>query len=179
MGVQPAYHVLLSLLEPDLCVPMVIDADGLSALTQFDIMPPLHDQVVLTPHPGEMARLLGTDTASVVDNPVSAARQLANESKAIVVLKMATSLIAHPDGRLCYNTTGNAGMASGGSGDVLCGMIAALLARGMDAYDACCCAVFLHGLSGDFAAEQMGMESMGSSDVAAMIPSAYRSLDAF
>lgn len=129
--------------------PLVIDADALNLLAES---PQKLRDAVLTPHPGEAARLLGTDTASVQSDRFAAARALAKKFDAIVVLKGAGSLVAAPDGRIAVCPWGNAGMASAGMGDVLTGVIAAMRAQGLPAWDAACAGVALHARAGDVAA---------------------------
>jgi NAD(P)H-hydrate epimerase len=142
--------------------PLVLDADGLNLLAseprQFTV------PTVLTPHPGEAARLLGTSTAEVEKNRFAAVRELAKKYQAVVVLKGSGSLIADPDGRLDVCPWGNPGMASGGMGDLLTGVVAALLAQGCTAWRAACLGVGLHALAGDLAAEQ-GERGLLASDL--------------
>ncbi len=133
-------------------MPQVWDADALNLLAAGQVAAP--DQGVLTPHPGEAARLLGIDTASVqVDRP-AAVRALAQRFGLVVVLKGAGSLVAAPDGRLALCDCGHPAMAGAGLGDVLAGLIGALLAQGMAAYDAACLAVWLHARAGEVLAAQ-------------------------
>jgi NAD(P)H-hydrate epimerase len=129
---------------------MVLDADALNLLAAQAIALP--DRVVLTPHPGEAARLLGCDTAAIARDRFGSARELAQRYRAVVVLKGAGSLIASPEGDATVCPWGNPGMASGGIGDVLTGVVAGLLAQGLDAWKAACCGVALHALAGDAAA---------------------------
>jgi NAD(P)H-hydrate epimerase len=129
--------------------PLVVDADALNLLAASP--QPVRD-AVLTPHPGEAARLLGADTASVQADRFAAARAIAKKYDAIAVLKGAGSLVAAPDGRVAVCPWGNAGMASGGMGDVLTGVIAAMRAQGLPAWDAACAGVALHARAGDVAA---------------------------
>ena len=132
--------------------PLVLDADGLNLLAletrRFE------QPVVMTPHPGEAARLLGTSTKEIEADRYAAVSQLATRYNAVAVLKGAGSLIAAPDGRLAVCPWGNPGMASGGMGDLLTGVIAALLAQGLDAWEAACLGVGLHARAGDAAAEE-------------------------
>jgi NAD(P)H-hydrate epimerase len=129
---------------------MVVDADALNLLAQAP--QPLSGSAVLTPHPGEAARLLGCDVATVQRDRFAAVRQLAARYAAVVVLKGAGSLVADPAGRVAVCPWGNPGMASAGMGDVLTGVIAALLAQGLDAWDAARLGVALHSRAGDIAA---------------------------
>jgi NAD(P)H-hydrate epimerase len=130
-------------------LPLVIDADALNLLA---LEPRPMPNAVLTPHPGEAARLLGSDTHSIQADRFAAVRALAQRYAAVAVLKGAGSLVAAPDGRVAVCPWGNAGMASGGMGDVLTGVIAALLAQGLPAWDAACTGVSLHARAGDLAA---------------------------
>ena len=152
--------------------PLVLDADALNLLAQDE---PRQQQLrdrcaptILTPHPAEAARLLGTDTATIQRDRVEAARQLAQRYHAIVVLKGAGSLIARPDGFYHLNTTGSPALAVAGQGDVLSGLIAALLAQGLDAFSAASSACYLHGLAGEqYQAEAGGPIGLGA---AATVP---------
>ena len=148
-------------------VPLVVDADALNAYAPLanHAWPRRRAATVLTPHPGEMARLMGRGTAEVQADRLGAARDLARASGAIVVLKGERTLVAEPGGRTAVNPTGNPGMAKGGTGDVLAGMIAALLARGCDAWTAATAGVFVHGRAGDRAAARIGQESMLAGDL--------------
>jgi NAD(P)H-hydrate epimerase len=156
-------------------LPLVIDASGLNAFAaRAAELNPRGLQRVITPHPGELARLLDTDSASINADRIAAVREAARISQCVVVLKGYQSLIAEPDGHVFVNPTGNPGMASGGMGDVLAGMIAALLARGTDARDAACAAVYLHGLAGDILKEQLGDTGLTAMDLADRIPAAIQ-----
>jgi len=155
----------------------VLDADGLNA---FGAEPPAAGDrpLVLTPHPGEAARLLGCATSEVQADRLRAAGSLAAGTGAVVVLKGHRTLVAHPDGRVAVNGSGNPGMATGGSGDVLTGMIGALLARGLRDFDAARLAVFAHGLAGDLAAERLGQESMIAGDLLEDLPAVWKRIGA-
>jgi NAD(P)H-hydrate epimerase len=158
---------------------MVVDADALTALAGHrERLRQAPAARCLTPHPGEMARLLDATVADVQRDRLAAARQLAAETGVHVVLKGATSVIALPEGTLLLNPTGNPGMASGGTGDVLTGVAGALLARGLAPATALTCAVYLHGLAGDVAAERLGQESLVAGDVIEALPEAFRRVGA-
>ncbi|MDD5559642.1 ADP/ATP-dependent (S)-NAD(P)H-hydrate dehydratase, partial [Candidatus Methylomirabilis sp.] len=131
---------------------------------------------ILTPHPGELARLLGIDRDEVVRHRIPIAQKVATSFGVHLVLKGARTLIANPEGRVAINMTGNPGMATGGTGDVLTGLIAGLLAQGVSAGLTAQAAVYLHGLAGDLAAEAVGQEAMVASDLMAQIPEAIRQL---
>jgi len=155
--------------------PMVIDADGLNALAPWPDELKGSDElpIILTPHPGEMARLIGKTNADVQADRIGIAREFATKHHVIVVLKGSRSLIAAPDGNVYVNPTGNAGMATAGSGDVLTGLIAGLLAQApTDALDTTITGVYLHGLAGDIAASKLGMRSMIASDIIANLSEA-------
>ena len=156
--------------------PMVIDADGLNALAPWtrDIRPAAESLLILTPHPGEMSRLINKPIDEVVRNRVEIARNFATEHGVVLVLKGSRSLIAAPDGEVYVNPTGNAGMATGGAGDVLTGLIAGLVAqRRDDMLEATLAAVYLHGLAGDIAASRVGMRAMIASDITAHLGDAF------
>jgi len=135
---------------------------------------------VLTPHPGELGRLLGLKTAEIQEDRVTAARRAAAETGALVVLKGSLTLIAAPGGDVWINPTGNPGMATGGSGDVLTGMIAGLVAQreafALDVSDAVRLAVYLHGLAGDLAAARLGEQALAAGDLLDFLPAAFAGL---
>ena len=133
--------------------------------------------VILTPHPGEAARLLGATVADVQADRLCAARLLAERSGAIVVLKGAGTLVATPSGEVHLNLTGNPGMATGGTGDVLAGMIAGLWAQGVSPLDAARLGVYLHGVAGDLAAWQGSEASLAAGDLGCFVGPAFRWLE--
>jgi NAD(P)H-hydrate epimerase len=154
--------------------PVVLDADALTALSgHLDDLRSAPAARCLTPHPGEMARMLDTTVAEVERDRVGTVRHVATTYRVHVVLKGAASVIAHPDGRVVVNPTGNPGMASGGTGDVLTGVVGAFLARGMDAAAAMHAGVYLHGSAGDVAAGRVGEESLVASDVIDALSDAF------
>ena len=169
-------EVLVHLLEhADL--PMVIDADGLNALAGgLETVKRSRAPVVLTPHPGEAGRLLGISAREVQADRVGWVRKLAADAGAVVVLKGARTLTATPAGRVSVNPTGNSGMASAGSGDVLTGLIGGLLAQRSPVEDAAVAGVFLHGLAGDIAAELTGTRALVAGDIVEAIGAAFQSL---
>ncbi|MDD4980590.1 MAG: NAD(P)H-hydrate dehydratase [Candidatus Omnitrophica bacterium] len=158
--------------------PMVIDADGLNALAGYlNILLATSDQrpaTILTPHPGEMARLLGISVKKIERNRKKIAQGFAKKYKVTVVLKGHDTIVADYGGNLYLNKTGNPGMATAGSGDVLTGMIAAFLGQGLNAFNAAKYAVYLHGLAGDLAAKEKTQISMLASDIIDKIPQAIR-----
>jgi len=169
---QSISHVVRGLLEQTE-LPVALDADGLNAIAPLRPGERLRDSpTVLTPHPGEFARLAGTTTADVQANREACAVHFAAEFAVVLVLKGAGTLVA--DGRRLYlNRTGNPGMATGGTGDVLTGLIAALIAQGLLPFDAACLGTYLHGLAGDLACDQLGEEALLATDLLANLPAAF------
>ena len=170
LGLDDETRALARVLVSTLPRPMVALADHLEVLRGAPAAR------VFTPHPGEMARLLGGAVGDVQRDRVGAARAFATAHGVHLVLKGARTLIAAPDGRVLVNPTGNAGMASGGTGDVLTGILGALLARGLDAARAAPAGVYLHGLAGDVAAERVGEEALIAGDVIEALGEAFRRL---
>lgn len=147
-------------------IPVILDADALYAVAQNPAMlDACGCNLIFTPHAMEMARLLGVDVQSVEENRPAMAEQFAQDKGITLVLKGKHTIVTAPDGTQYYNMTGNSGMASGGSGDVLAGMIGAFLARGMDEPEAALLAVYLHGRAGDIAAVKHGKESMTACNI--------------
>lgn len=163
-------------------VPMVIDADGLNALSMLEytdlleFLKALSVPAVLTPHPGEMARLLKRDTAYVKSNRLELAGKFSRDTGTFLVLKGAPAIVAAPDGRLFINSTGNPGMATAGTGDVLTGLTASLIAQSSSLLDGLLSAVYLHGLAGDIAAGEMTEYSLKATDITESLPEAFKLL---
>jgi ADP-dependent NAD(P)H-hydrate dehydratase / NAD(P)H-hydrate epimerase len=157
-------------------LPIVLDADGLNAFAgKTELLDGSKRALILTPHPGEMARLTGLPTERITSNRLAIARNFAIQHKVILVLKGWRTLVAAPDGKIYINTTGNPGMAKGGSGDVLTGMIAGVLAQFPSrTVDAVCAAVYLHGLAGDVAVMQTEEPALLATDLLASVPGAFR-----
>ena len=157
-------------------LPIVLDADGLNAFEgHAQELKNIAGTLVITPHPGEMARLAGSTAPAIQHDRLNVARSFARENKLIVVLKGHRTLIAQPDGTVWVNTTGNPGMATGGTGDILTGMVAGLIAQHPDGIvDAVIAAVHLHGLAGDIARESKGERSLVATDLLAALPEAFR-----
>ncbi|GMW01124.1 MAG: hypothetical protein AMXMBFR84_22610 [Candidatus Hydrogenedentota bacterium] len=160
-------------------VPVVIDADGLNCVSvATSLLRQIQSPVIITPHPGEMARLTGASVAAVQSRRESTAVDFAREYKCVVVLKGHRTIVATPAGGCWINPTGNSGMATGGSGDVLAGLIGGLVAQGLSVEDAGIAGVYLHGLAGDIAAERMTERGMIARDIVGAIPDAWRRLEA-
>jgi NAD(P)H-hydrate epimerase len=161
----------------NLDLPWVIDADGLNNLAlDIDRLRSAKTPPILTPHPGEMARLVGEENAPVNRDRVGIARAFAVEHRCHIVLKGARTVIATAEGDVSINPTGNAGMASGGMGDVLAGMLAALLGQGLSAGDAMKLGVYLHGFVGDQVAAEKGPIGLIASDIIEGLPAGMRRL---
>ncbi|MGA8806304.1 MAG: NAD(P)H-hydrate dehydratase, partial [Thermoanaerobaculia bacterium] len=164
-------------LVAEIDLPLVIDASALNAFAgRANGLNPEHRPRVITPHPGELARVLGTTANDINAHRIDAARDAARASGCIVVLKGFQTLVAEPDGHVNVNPTGNPGMATGGMGDVLGGMIAALLARGIDPFAAAIAAVYLHGFAGDILKDEIGDIGLAALDLAERIPFAIKQL---
>lgn len=158
---------------------MVIDADGLNALAgHLDLLRDTQRQrratKILTPHPGEMSRLLNISIDKIQQNRKGIAQRFARDYNCFIVLKGYRTIIADAEGKVYTNKTGNPGMATAGSGDVLTGMIAAFLAQGLDGFNAAKYAVYLHGLAGDLAAKEKTQPGMIASDIIEKIPEAIK-----
>ena len=181
LGDHPATRAFVLRFVRECPRPLLLDADGLNAFAGDSgaLAEALRERgaaSVLTPHPGEMARLVGSSVPEVQARRLETAQALAASTRGLVVLKGRRSVIAHPDGRAAVNPTGNPGMATGGTGDALAGMVGALLARGLDAWQAAIAGVYLHGLAGDLAAERLGPESLLAQDLIEALPEAIRRL---
>jgi NAD(P)H-hydrate epimerase len=175
VGLDGEAQAVVRRLVAEARVPMVVDADALTALAaDLGVLRKAAAPRCLTPHPGELARMLGTTVAAVQRDRTAAARDFAVAHRAYLALKGAVTVVAAPDGTVLLNPTGNPGMASGGTGDVLTGVAGAFLARGLAPGDALASAVYLHGLAGDVAAERMGEEALIARDVIEALPEAFR-----
>ncbi len=175
LGRSDELNGLVRRLYRELAKPLVVDADGLNALADDpDVLKEPGGPRILTPHPGEFARLVGKKLDT--EDRESAAVELAAKCGVVLVLKGHRTLIT--DGkRQAKNTTGNPGMATGGSGDVLTGLITALGCQGLDPFEAAQLGVHLHGLAGDFAASELGEVSMIASDLVQFLPDAFEELE--
>jgi len=177
IGTAPEARRLVQRLVKSCPIPMVIDADGLNNIAgSAEILKSRKAETILTPHPGEMARLINASPKDVQADRIACARQFAEKFKVHLVLKGARTIIAHPDGQVYLNPTGNPGMASAGMGDVLTGMIAGFVSQGYPPAAAAHIAVFLHGAAADRVAQSCGPFGFIASDVMAEIPAAIKQL---
>ncbi len=177
LGTDPETGELLAWIVEKVPLPLVIDADGLNLLAQnLEMIRWCADSAVLTPHPGEMARLLKTTTEKVQADRIKAVKTLVQETGQVVVLKGARTVVGSPEGLIFVNPTGNPGLANGGAGDVLTGIIGGLLAQELNALEAALAGVYIHGLAGDMLAQEIRARGFLASEVAEMIPEAVASL---
>jgi ADP-dependent NAD(P)H-hydrate dehydratase / NAD(P)H-hydrate epimerase len=178
MSRNPETDELILRLIQNVGRPMILDADGLTALaSRTAVARKRGAPMVLTPHTGELARLVRSDAALLESHRIDAARDAARSLKSVLVLKGAPTVTARTDGTAVVNSTGNPGMATIGAGDVLAGLIGGLLAQGMDAFDAGFTAVFLHGRAGDLAAVRYGKRSILATDILDHIAPAFLPVD--
>ncbi len=175
LGTDAETAALLRELLPIIEAPLVIDADGLNCLgMDKSLLSLLKPDTILTPHPKEMSRLTGKSTEAIQKNRIEAAAEFAAAHSVCLILKGAGTVLAFPDGSVCLNTTGNPGMATAGSGDVLTGILAGLLAQGFDVKQAAIAGVHLHGLAGDLYAEENTETSLISGDLLDCLPAALK-----
>lgn len=169
---------LMRLLIPEIYPPLVIDGGAFAAIaTEFMIIRKRQSPTVITPHPGEMGRITGKSTAEVQEKRVEFATKYAKVSGAVVALKGHATVVAN--GRDVYvNESGNPGLATAGTGDVLSGVIGGLVGQGVSPFEAAKLGVYLHGLAGDLAAKKIGMHGIVASDVISLLPAAYQAYGA-
>ncbi len=166
LGQSPSTTAMIEALVAEAACPIILDADGINAAARhISIVETIHAPLILTPHPMELSRLLGCSVATVQADRLAAAKEAVQRTGAVVVLKGHHTVIAAPSGEVWVNPTGNPGMAVGGSGDVLAGMIAGLVAQGMPPADAARCGVYLHGAAGDRAAARLSQHAMLPTDM--------------
>jgi NAD(P)H-hydrate epimerase len=177
LSLDPETQELARALIREVERPLVVDADALSALAgHLELLRHAAGPRALTPHPGEMARMLGTAIDAVQGDRLEVTRAFAREHGVALALKGAGTVIGGPDGRIAVNPTGNPGLAKGGSGDVLTGIVGALLARGLEPVAALEAGCYLHGLAGDLAAGERGKIAMIAGDVIEQLSGALRAL---
>ena len=177
LGQSQATDELVSWLLANCAKPMVMDADALNVLARDPArLRSARGPVVITPHPGEMSRLAGKSIEDIQGDRWTSATRFAADSRAVVVLKGARTVVANSAAAISINSTGNPGMASGGVGDVLTGVMGALLAQNFPAFDAARLSVWLHGFAGDIATQEIGEEALVASDVISHLGAAFRRL---
>jgi len=174
---EPGVAALVKELLPSIGVTSVLDADALNALAGAgELLRKIQAPVIITPHPGEMARLVGTSIGEIQGDRLTTVSKAALDWDAVVLLKGARTVVADPGGAIYINPTGNPGMATAGSGDVLAGTIAALAGQGLDPSRAAAAGAYLHGLAGDLAAREKGMMGLVAGDLVLTLPEAIRNL---
>jgi NAD(P)H-hydrate epimerase len=170
-------NVLRSIGREGRKIPVILDADGLNAIADDPgILKEVKSDVVITPHPGEMSRLVKKSISDVLSDRLGIAKDFSSRHGVVVVLKGARTLVVSPSGESWVNITGNPGMASAGMGDVLTGAIAGLAAQGLNSFDASLCAVFIHGMAGDVMASVKGERGLIASDLIDALPTVIRSI---
>lgn len=175
LSLDPEVRQLARDLAAGIKAPLLIDGDGITAVSEdMAFITGRENPTVLTPHPGEMARLTGKTLSEIVENPILHLRKTAEKLASVIVLKGAHSLIGLPDGRVYVNMSGNSGMGTAGSGDVLTGTAAAMYCLGLPIEDAVRKAVFIHGLAGDLAAGDKGEDGITAGDILEYLPGAVK-----
>lgn len=165
LGLNDDTEVVVNQVLKEAKCPVVVDADGINALSQsIDILQDVSRRVVLTPHPLEMGRLIGKNASYVQNNRITVAKTFAKAYKVIVVLKGANTIVTDGE-KVLVNTTGNPGMSMGGTGDMLAGMTASFIAQGINEFDAAAAAVYIHGLCGDICRRELSMRGMTVNDM--------------
>ncbi len=177
MGASPETRKFVLEILSGVSIPVVLDADGLNCVCgRLDVLKALKAPAILTPHPGEMSRLTGESVSDIQADRIGAARRFSQAHHVHLVLKGARTVIAHPDGTVYINLTANPGMAAGGMGDVLTGIIAGLLAQGLGPEEAAHVGVYLHGKAADALSESMGPFGFLASEVAGALPGVIREM---
>lgn len=174
---EPSVSDILADILKKADIPIIIDADGINALAKnINILKECNCPVVITPHPGEMSRLTGLDIRHIQSDRIEVAQKFAQEWQVTVVLKGARTIIACPTGETFINTTGNPGMATGGTGDVLSGLIASLIGQGLDINRAAMMGVYIHGFAADLEVGQKGQHGLIATDIVEALPMAFYEL---
>lgn len=178
IGFNPSTRDFIFTLLTGLNLPIILDADGINcAAPHINVLPERTGKLILTPHPGELARLLRCEVSAVQADRCGAAITAAKKIRAVIVLKGFETVIASPNGQIMINKTGCPGMAKGGSGDVLAGIIGGFVAQGIEPFEASAAGVYIHGIAGEITQELLGQYSMLPSELAANLPLAFKSLN--
>lgn len=175
LSADPDTGHLVRALVGTVAKPLIIDADGLNAISDHvNVLKKNGPEIILTPHPKEMARLCGVSVDMIQAQRKNIAKKFALRYNITLILKGSSTVVSSKAGRVYENPTGNAGMATAGSGDVLSGIVAAFVAQGLEAFEASCSAVYIHGLSGDLAAVDKSQISLIASDIIEYLPKAFK-----
>jgi len=176
-GVNEDIEIILKELILQCSCPIVIDADGITVLARIShVLKDAKQEIVLTPHPGELSRLINISVKDIERQRIDIAERVAKDLGVVLVLKGVPTVVAEPQGKIYLNTTGNPGMATGGSGDVLTGIIASLIGQGLSPFYASVLGVYIHGLSGDIAAKRKGYHGLIAGDIIESLPEAFLEL---
>jgi ADP-dependent NAD(P)H-hydrate dehydratase len=176
LGQEPASRELVRALISRVNVPLILDADALNAVAADGLSMVRNAPTIVTPHPGEFSRLTGRSTDEIHSNRQKLSAEYAGQTGTVVVLKGAGTVVTNGV-QTCVNSTGNSGMATGGAGDVLTGVITALCGQGIDAYEAAVAGVYAHGLAGDLYVQDRSARGMIASDLLDYLPSAWARLE--
>lgn len=176
LSTNPETQRLIQRLVTSIKTPLVVDADGINAIGKLELFKKRANATIITPHPGEMARLVGISTNEIQKDREAIALKVAKEYNLIVVLKGYHSVVASQSGKMYINTTGNPGMATGGTGDILTGMIASFIGQGISTFDAARLGVYLHGKAGGLAAKDVGEVSLVAGDILKYLPKAIKTV---
>ncbi len=178
IGLGKGPSELVRALAKEVKIPMILDADALTAIgTNHGVLKQAEAPRILTPHPGEAARLLNTSSGNVQKDRIGSAKRIAEDTGAVVVLKGARTIIASPSGDLAINPTGNPGLAAGGMGDVLTGIISGLVSQGLSPWEASCLGVYAHGMSADILSRTRGPWGFKASELANELPRVWKQID--
>jgi len=178
LGVNDDTRAIVAYVIKNCCVPLILDADALNIVSEnTDLLHEAKCPVIVTPHIGEMARLAGTDTEKVNNSRLAAAVEFAKKYKLNVILKSANTIVVLPDGQAYVNLNGNPGMAKGGSGDVLAGIVASFAAQGMNMLESATCAVYIHGAAGDKASARFSQHAVTPTDVIYELASVFSEIE--
>ncbi|NLJ41462.1 MAG: NAD(P)H-hydrate dehydratase [Clostridiales bacterium] len=177
LGSKSDGFTILEYILGKISIPIVMDADALNHISKdINLLSNYKGSIVITPHPGEMARLTGKNVEKILQSPIESATEFARKTGTVVLLKGGTSVIAHPDGEVYLNTSGNSGMGTAGSGDVLTGLIAALVAQGYSVFEAAVYGCYIHGRAGDYAKRELGEIGMVAGDILDKLPMVFKDL---
>lgn len=174
VGVNEDIEEILKELIVKCPCPIVIDADGITVLSKIkEVLKQAKSKIVLTPHPGELSRLINLSVKDIEKQRIDIAQKVSKDLNVVIVLKGVPTVIAEPEGMVYINTTGNPGMATGGSGDVLTGIIASLIGQGLEPFNASVLGVYIHGLSGDIASCSKGQHGLIAGDIIESLPQSF------
>ncbi len=176
LGNNEATQKVIQGILKKLSLPLVLDADALNSVSDLDLLKNYNGEILVTPHPGEMARMVDKSIEEINHNRIEIAADFAKKYGVNIILKGATTVTAAADGRVYLNHTGTNGMATAGSGDVLTGIVSALIGQGMPIFEAAALAVYAHGRAGEIAADQKSDFGLKSGDIIDFLPEVWKRL---